>query len=260
MRLLIFVGLIFAGIAAFLKSGEGLLVYPFDPRYVRPSQAGEPRLHEVKLITSDDETLVIWHAEAKSGKPTILYFHGNGGGLADRVQRFDRLLDRGYGLIAPAYRRSSGSTGTPSEAALSSDALEILGYFAPQQPLIYYGESLGTGVAVKLARRKPPLALLLEAPYTSIPDVVDLTYSVPGLRALMRENWHTEENIKLVTAPTLIIHGTDDQIVPFSLGQRVYAASPAPVKTFIRAQGLGHSNLWTPKNQGAIYRFIDALP
>lgn len=259
MRLIIIVGILIASITAFLKGGEGVFVYPFDPRHVIPSEAGEPRLSEEKLITSDGETLIVWTAKPKRGKPMILYFHGNGGGLKERVQRFDRLLDRGYGLIAPAYRRSSGSTGTPTEAAISSDAIEILHHFAPQN-VVYYGESLGTGVAIKLAMTNPPRGLVLEAPYTSIPDVAELTYPIPGLRSLMHEIWHSEENIQSVTAPTFVIHGTADEIIPFDLGKRLFDASPAPQKTMIRARNLGHHNLWTSKNQLSIYRFIDALP
>ena len=259
MRFIIIVGILVASITAFLKGGESVLAYPFDPRHVSPSEAGEARLSEINVTTSDEETLIIWHAKAKLRKPTILYFHGNAGGLKDRVQRFDRLLDRGYGIIAPAYRRSSGSTGKPTEEVMSRDAIEVLARFNATENIIYYGESLGTGVAVKLAVEHPPIGLVLEAPYTSIPDVAAISYPIPGLRSLMKETWHTEEHIKQVHVPTLIIHGTNDQVIPFELGQRVFKASPATQKTFLRARGLGHNNLWTSKNQLSIYRFIDAL-
>ncbi|MEK6205113.1 MAG: hypothetical protein N2B02_05710, partial [Amylibacter sp.] len=84
------------------------LIYPFNSTYVTPIEAGEPRLEEYQLSTPDNQTLIIWTHPAKERKATIVYFHGNAGNLAGRAQRFSRLINNGYGIVAMAYRGSSG--------------------------------------------------------------------------------------------------------------------------------------------------------
>ena len=133
-------------LAHYLQQYERAMVYPFDQTYVTPAQAGEARLVEQRFPTGDGEMLVVWRAKAERGRPTIVYFPGNAGGLKDRAERFKRLLDRGYGLVALAYRGSSGSSGKPDETLLISDALRVVTREAA--PVVLYGESLGAAIAI----------------------------------------------------------------------------------------------------------------
>ena len=98
--------------AWYLERFELAMVYPFDDTYATPEEAGEARLQEARFNTSDGEELILWQAAAAEARPTLLYFPGNAGGLKDRADRFSELIDRGYGVVALAYRGSSGSSGS----------------------------------------------------------------------------------------------------------------------------------------------------
>jgi len=151
MRLIFRAILLLALLVAVYFGTERLVVYPLDPRLVSPQDAGEPRLTETKF-----DNMVVWTAAPKRGKPTILYLHGNAGHLSNRVPRFQRLLDRGYGIIAPAYRGGSGSSGWPTEDGIMGDIRALYAALSsgkltgtPTAPIIY-GESIGAAVTIHL--------------------------------------------------------------------------------------------------------------
>lgn len=243
------------------------LIYPFtiNPTHQTPAQAGAPRLLEKMLTTKDGNTLVLWVKPARASKATVLYFHGNAGSLSGRAQRFNRLINRGYGVVAMAYRGSSGSTGQPSEEAITKDSLllrnslsQVLGK-EPKGKIIYYGESLGTGVATKLATTIPPDALILEAPYTSVVNLAAKSMPIFPIRAVLDQRWETETHIKQVKSSTLILHGTDDQVIPYAHGKAIFALSPAPNKQMKTLKGGHHLSGFSVSGQKAIYRFIEGL-
>ncbi|MDQ7069465.1 MAG: alpha/beta hydrolase [Rhodobacterales bacterium] len=265
-RLLIVMALLTAGLAALLGPIERAMLYPFDTTRISPADAGVPRLTEVRF-TSDTQTLILWTAPPKPGKPVILYFHGNAGNLANRAGRFRHFLDRGYGLVAPAYRGSSGSTGTPAEADLTADAAAILAAlpdFIPDltpENVILYGESLGTGIAIQLATTtaaKSIAGVILEAPYTSIPDVTRTLYPllVPVLRA-MTNTWESLARAPALTQPLLILHGDQDRLIPIEQGRQIFAAAPSLNKQFIAVQGATHTTIWRSDVLPEIWAFID---
>jgi len=241
------------------------LIYPFDISYQSPGQAGEPRLAELRLKTDDGNTLMIWARPAKGRKATVLYFHGNAGNLSGRAQRFNRLIDRGYGVVAMAYRGSGGSTGKPSEDAITKDAILLRGSLAqilgktPKGKIIYYGESLGTGVATKLATSTLPDALILEAPYTAIVDLAAKQMPFFPIGAVLDQRWETREYIKAVNTPTLVLHGTNDRVIPYAHGKAIFGLSPAKNKVMKTIQGGGHLSAFTVEGHTAIYRFIENL-
>ena len=124
------------------------------------------------LTTADGERLVAWVVPPRTGKPVLLYFHGNAGNLGRpvRLARFRALTEDGTGLFAVNYRGYGGSTGSPTEEGLHLDARAAYGAAAERfgaGRLIGYGESLGTGVVLKLAAEAPLQAVILEAPYLS---------------------------------------------------------------------------------------------
>lgn len=250
-----------------LADFERRSVYPFDPTRVAPATLGLPGITE-RAITVGEARLIVWVAKPRAGQPTVLYFHGNAGNLANRADRFARLTARGYGLIAPAYRGSSGSTGTPSEPALTRDAQAVYDSLDQLIPgltpakAVLYGESLGSAVALKLAAtrpRTPPLAVVLEAPFTSLPDVIRATLpSYRPLIPLMKSRWMSKRHAASLTAPLLVLHGTADPLIPIQQGRQVYTAAPSVSKNFLAIDGAGHSDTWRPETLPALWRFIDA--
>jgi fermentation-respiration switch protein FrsA (DUF1100 family) len=241
------------------------LIYPLDPSYVPLKGTGLTDVVEHQLETPDGETLIVWVAEPQASKPLILYFPGNAGNLGHRAQRFRRLQARGFGFVAMAYRGSGGSGGSPNERHISADAIQIreslLHFldFDPQDIVVYYGESLGTGVAAKLAATHAPDGLILEAPFTSLVNVAAAQLPIFPVKLVLDEVWDSTEYLKTVSAPLLIIHGTDDTIVPYDMGAALFAAASSDQKQMITVKGGSHFNLWTADTQRQLFRFLNGF-
>jgi fermentation-respiration switch protein FrsA (DUF1100 family) len=249
----------------FLGKFEQSMVYPLDPTEVSPANAAVPQMQAVRFA-SGKETLVLWVAKPKAGKPVILYFHGNAGNLANRAHRFAAFEKRGFGVVAMAYRGSSGSTGKPKQKAILKDAINVyqaLPDLVGKAPVILYGESLGTGVAVLMAdspelASTPPAAMVLEAPYTSIPDVTRRIYpKLKPLLFLMKNRWPSLRHIRNLDIPLLILHGTNDPLIPIEMGREIFDASPVSDKTFFAVQGAGHNDVWQTDAKVALYGFLN---
>src|SRR5262249_30784559 len=153
-------------------------------------------------------------------KPVVLYFHGNGGSLRGRVDRFRDLTADGTGLVALSYRGYGGSSGAPAQGGLVNDAgaaHRLTRARSPAGSIVLWGESLGTGVAVALAAQKPVGHLILQSPFTSAADVGAHTYWFVPVRLLMKDQFRSDLRIGKVTAPVLVLHGDRDDIVPMAL-------------------------------------------
>lgn len=269
---LMLTGVGFAG-AALSNAAERWLIYPMDATRVSPADAGLPQVRE-QIFESDGERLVVWTAPPQPGQPVILYFHGNAGNLAARAGRFRRFLRRGYGLIAPAYRGSSGSSGTPSQDALRQDADRLYGALDAMMAgiaahqVVIYGESLGSTVALHLLAGDaadpshgagPPGAVILEAPFTSVAALVGVHYpQLAPMADQLSNQWDSLGQISAVVTPLMILHGTQDALIPIEMGRQLYAAAPSEHKQFVQVQGGGHNDLWRSNVLPQIWSFIDA--
>jgi uncharacterized protein len=228
---------------AVLYAGQRKLLYFPNTVEVAPGSVGLANAERRHFATSDGETLLAWYITPAAGKPLILYFHGNGGGLDLRAERFNALAASGDGLLAVEYRGYAGSTGAPSEAGLLADGeatyaeARRLGF--PPARIVVMGESLGSGVAVALAARHEIAALVLDSPYSSIADVAAATFWMFPVRALMSDSFRSDLRIASVVAPLLIVHGTSDEVIPIRLAEKLFALATAP-KDFIRVEGGGH--------------------
>jgi uncharacterized protein len=197
----------------------------------------------IRLKTEDGESLLAWSIPPEPGRPLILYFHGNSGGIDLRVERFHAMAKAGIGLLAIEYRGYASSTGSPSEKGLKLDgeatyAAAIASGVAPEH-IVPLGESLGSGVAVALAARHKVGALVLDSPYSSIADVAAATYWFVPVRALLRDQFRNDLLIGLVKAPTLIVHGTKDAVVPIRFGEKLFGLANPP-KQFWRVENAAH--------------------
>jgi uncharacterized protein len=210
-----------------------------------PAAAGLPQAEEVLLDTADGERVIAWHVPPRGKKPVVLYFHGNGGSLRMRVDRFRALTADGTGLVALSYRGYGGSSGAPTEAGLAADASAAYAFTTaryPAESIVLWGESLGSGVAVALAAEMPIGYLVLQSPFTSAADVAVQRYWFVPVRLLMKDQFRSDLRIGKVTAPVLVLHGDRDNIVPMALAERLYGLINAP-KRFVRFAGVGHNDL-----------------
>ena len=249
---------LYVSFAAILYFSQRSLLYFPETAHTPPDKAGLPAAEEVALTTSDRERILAWSVAPHEGKPVILYFHGNGGALRYRAERFRNLIAGGLGLVAIDYRGFGGSSGSPSEAGLIADAKAAYDFAARRygaQNLVVWGESLGSGVAVVLAAEKPVGRVILEAPFTSAAAVAASTYWYMPVRLLMKDQFRSDELIGKITAPVLILHGVLDQIVPFAMGERMFDLTKAR-KHIVRFLDGHHSDLDKNGALHAVGRFL----
>src|SRR5499426_3244846 len=251
--LVIYTLLGYGAFVALLYVAQRSLQY-FPERFrTAPAAAGLPEAQEIVLDTADGERVIAWHVPPRGDKPVVLYFHGNGGSLRMRVDRFRDLTEDGTGLVALSYRGYGGSSGAPTEAGLVSDALAAYAFTTARYPaerIVLWGESLGSGVAVALASQMPVAYVILQSPFTSAVDVGMHRYWFVPVRLLMKDQFRSDLRIGKVTAPVLVLHGDRDNIVPMALAERLYGLINAP-KRFVRFAGVGHNDLGAPAVEAA---------
>jgi fermentation-respiration switch protein FrsA (DUF1100 family) len=236
------------------------ILYRFDPTRHHAGELGLSDFSDVEITTADGERLVALYKPPAPGHATVLYFHGNAGRVPPRIGRMRVLGDHGTGVLFVSYRGYSGSTGTPSEAGLAEDAraaYDWLDRTLGGRPIIAYGESLGSGVAVRLATERKLAGVILDAPYTSIVDVARTSYWWVPVSLLLEDQFRSLDRIARIGAPLLVLHGDRDAIVPFALGEQLYAAAPNP-KRFVRiANGSHFRNMESAED--AVHAFIDSV-
>jgi len=249
---------LYVGLATTVYLAQRSLMYFPDTAHTTPAAAGLPEAAEVPLTAADGVHIRAWHVPPRDGKPVIVYFHGNGGSLRYRVERFRRLVADGVGLVALEYRGYGGNGGSPSEQGLITDGAAAYGYAIahyPAQQTVLWGESLGSGVAVVLAAQRPVGRVILEAPFTSAAAVAELHYWYLPVRLLMKDQFRSDERIGKVTAPLLILHGVHDHVVPYAMGERLFDTAAKP-KHIVRFLDGGHEDLDQNGALDAVARFL----
>jgi fermentation-respiration switch protein FrsA (DUF1100 family) len=212
-----------------------------------PDVYGLKNIEEYIVQSSDGIKLQLWMHKASDTYPTIIYFHGNAFHLGDRAAKFSAFADRGFGLVSISYRGFGKSEGRPSETGVYTDARASIDYalntlHIPQNKLIYFGESLGSGVAVQMAMERAPGLLVLEAAYTSVETrSAELYPYVLGVRKLVMDKYDSLAKISKVHAPLLMLHGEKDITIPIRHGRMLFAAANEP-KTFIAYPEVHHAD------------------
>ncbi len=201
------------------------LLYIYQQRLIYPgwwngTAAARPDLsgyRDIATTTGDGlRGRLLYHPPA-SGKPVILFFHGNGDDVRGSATIVERLVAAGYGAVLPEYRGYNGRPGIPTEQGLYRDARAARAWMAANgvgdDRVVVMGYSLGTGVAVQMATEMKPRALVLVAPYASITHVVTARLPlVPDL--LVSERFDSAAKIGRIDCPILLVHGAADATIP----------------------------------------------
>jgi fermentation-respiration switch protein FrsA (DUF1100 family) len=245
---------------------SGMYVFQRDLQYFptrrdpAPEAAGLTGVERVALPTPDGETLILWYAAPATGRPVILFLHGNAGEIADRADRLAFYQARGYGVAFLSWRGYGGSTGSPSEAGLLIDAKTAYDHLrnAGIEPgrIVLVGESLGTGPAVITAAANPVAAVVLEAPYSAAVDIARRAYPWAPVGLLMKDQYRSRDHIAAINAPLLVLHGEADRVIPQGFGKRLFDAARDP-KTFLSLGPVGHDALFSPDTWAKDVDFID---
>lgn len=243
-------------------AGERGITYQPNPQHTAPADVRLSHVVEQELVTPDGQRLVVWRLAAQPGRPTLLYFHGNGDPLTYRSGRIASFEAEGYGVYMMAYRGFSGSTGSPSETAIIADARLAYDTLAADgvaaRDIILYGELLGTSVALQVAVATPAAGLILEAPFTSMVDAWRQFAPILPVGLLLRDRYDLAAVIGRLRMPLLVMHGRRDRLVSFALGRALFAAAPEP-KRFEAFPEAAHANLYDYNAISAVRRFVDDL-
>lgn len=233
---------------ALLWLGQRRMIYlPFGN--VPPAASvGLPRAEDVTFTTDDGVTLHGWFVPAEStpARSTVIVFNGNAGHRGMRAPLASALARQGVATLLFDYRGYGDNSGSPSEDGLTKDARAARGYLTTRSDVdtgrvVYFGESLGAAVALRLATETPPLALVLRSPFTSLTDVGRFHYPFLPVRWLLRDRYASLERAGSVTCPTLVIAGDRDGIIPVEQSRRLYAAL-AVEKRLVEIAGADHND------------------
>lgn len=237
---------------------KGFIFFPDARVEATPENIGLP-FEDLYLKTADGVQINAWFIPHPSATTTLLWFHGNGGNLGDRV---DQL--RMFHATLPAhilmldYREYGRSQGEVSEEGTYRDAETVYDYLHARRGgttgptrmtssdpgrIIAYGQSLGAAVALELALRRPIDALILEAPFLSIREMANVHYGWLPLGRLITTEYDNIGKIGKVHIPVLILHGDQDETVPYEHGQRLFTVANPP-KQFYTIRNSGHNDTY----------------
>lgn len=213
-----------------------------------PKENNVPEMKEVFLETEDGLKLLAWFAppKSKNGK-IVVYYHGNAGHIGYRAGKARYFIENGYGILLVEYRGFAKNPGKPSEEGFYKDGRAALKWlegqdYTPAQ-FVLYGESIGSGVAVQMAREVQPRYLILEAPFTSAADVAKDKYFFLPVDMLMKDRYDSIDKIPEITSSLLVVHGDEDAVVDQKLGKKLYDKANHP-KEFISINGGHHADLY----------------
>jgi hypothetical protein len=227
-----------------------------------PKQTSLPPLEEKHITTSDGIKLLVWEYIGSPDKPTILYFQGNAGNLETQARIVNPLMRANYTVIMVEFRGFGGNLGTPSELGLYEDARAGIKYAKSlglkESQLILYGRSLGTAVVTKMATEIEAKGVILQAPFTSIPDVGANQYPFLPVHYLAKHHFDNLSRIKDITESLFIFHGDADVTVPPFLTKRLFEAANEP-KQLVTIQGGGHSNIFLNGGNDAVLAWLSEL-
>lgn len=227
---------------------DSFIFHPSATVALTPREAGID-FEDVHFAARDGVLLNGWYIPHREARSTLVWFHGNAGNIGHRVENIKLLHDkvkvnififdyRGYG-------RSQGRASEPGTYLDAEAALELVSkrFGADPKRIILFGRSLGAAVAAEMALHFQSQGLILESPFASVREMARAILPLLPIGPLLKTRYDTEEKIRKIKTPLLVLHGDRDEVVPFAQGKIVFAAAPEP-KTFFTISGAGHNDTY----------------
>lgn len=224
-----------------------------------------PGVERARFAADDGTKLHGWFFQHPQPRAMVLFACGNAGNISYRGERLaDFCRRQRVALLAFDYRGYGQSEGRPNERGVLMDARAARRWLAEraavaEKDVVLMGESLGGGVMVDLAARDGARGLILERTFTSLPDVAAVHFPFIPVKMLMRNRLDSLSKIANYHGPLLICHGATDEIIPYELGRRLFAAANEP-KQFVDLRRVGHNDPLPPAWDAAVSAFLDRLP
>ena len=259
---------------------DKLIYYPSNLMSATPADIGLA-YEDVWLRTSDEVRIHSWFVPAPrpsedvTAPKVVLFFHGNAGNISDRPQTMLIFAELGLSTLMVSYRGYGSSEGNPDEAGTYRDAEAAWRHLVDERgfepgDILVFGRSLGGGIASWVATRRDadggrtpaltPAGLVLESTFTSIPDVAAKHYPMFPVRWLARVRYPSLERIRNMPLPLLVVHGREDETIPFEHGERLFAGAPGP-KQFLEISGSHNAGFLLQRDDyvAGLARFIATL-
>ncbi len=239
-----------AGLLAglFLVLGAGFVMI-FEDSFIyfpRKGDVGKSPGEDVFMTASDGVRIHGWYVTPPGARMTILWFHGNAGNLEDRRGMLHDLRALPANVLVVDYRGYGRSEGKPSEEGLYRDARAAWDWLAARTPpgkIVILGKSLGAAPACDLAAQVSCGGLVVQSGFTSAPDMAWRVLPLFPARYFMRTKFDNLSRVPRIRCPKLFVHSRSDEIIPFSMGERLHAAAAEP-KECAWFDGAGHNDLW----------------
>ena len=250
------------GLVAFIAAASGHLVLErliFFPDPVMPP--APPGVADRFITTADGVRIHGWWIAPPGATGTLVWSHGNAGNIGNRAPILLALAARGLAVLAYDYRGYGRSEGSPDEAGVYRDSEaaydEVRALGVPPERIVCFGESLGGAVSIRLATERPVAGVAVVATFPSLRDVARVHYGIAA--TAIGRRFDTLAQLDRLRVPLLIAHGDEDEIVPYDLGERLYAAAHEP-KQFLRIPGATHNDvLGFPALLDAVAEFARAV-
>jgi fermentation-respiration switch protein FrsA (DUF1100 family) len=199
------------------------------------------------FTTEDGKKLHGWFFPGERGQPVILHFHGNAGNISHRLDFVPPLLRKGLSVFLFDYRGFGKSEGRPSEKGLYTDGMAAYDCLVQRRgivpgSIVLHGHSIGAAVAVEVALKRSVRVVILESAFTSTKDMARTMPLFFLLSPLVPANYNNLEKVPHLRVPKLVIHGEEDEIVPFLMGQKLFEVAAAP-KFFYPVPNAGHNDV-----------------
>jgi hypothetical protein len=247
VRAAVVVTVLLAVLVGLLWAFQRRLVYLPDDGPVPAAADAVPGGRDVQLTTADGLTLGAWFVPGPTtDAPAVLVANGNGGHRGLRAPLARALSAAGLGVLLFDYRGYGGNPGSPGEEGLALDVRAARSYLleeagVPEGWLLYYGESLGCAVVTELAAEHPPAGLVLRSPFVDLAAVGSEHYPFLPVRLLLRDRYPVAEQVAEVLAPTTVVYGSGDTIVPPAQSRQV-AGAAAQLHRSVEVAGAGHND------------------
>jgi hypothetical protein len=233
----------------FFLLGAGFVVIYEDSLIYFPTKGGVRASpgEEVSLTGSDGVKIHGWYVAHPEAKATLLWLHGNAGNLEDRRDMLQDLRALPANVLVIDYRGYGKSEGQPSEEGLYRDARAAYDWLLTKTSadrIVLFGKSLGAGPACELASSVPCGGLIVQSAFTRAPDMASRV--LPMLffaRWIMHSKYDNLAKVAKIACPKLFIHSRADEIIPFEMAERLFAAAAEPKECAWFDRG-GHNDLW----------------
>ncbi len=201
---------------------------------------------ELFLNAEDGAIINAIHFKTEKPKGVIIYFHGNAGDLSRWGKITEFFVEKNYDVFVMDYRTYGKSKGTLSEQALYNDAQMCYDYVLKhyqETEIIVYGRSLGTGMATYLASNNNPKQIILETPFYSLADVAKGRFPLFPIKKLLKYDFPSYKYIENVSCPISVFHGTEDTVIPYASGIKLFNKMNQDKKMFFTIKKGEHNNL-----------------